>query len=232
MDPHRLGGIRAVLLDLDGVITPTAEVHEHAWAELFADFDFTPDDYLRYVDGKPRYDGVRSFLASRGVELPEGHPDDPPGDDTICAMGNRKNDTFNEIIERDGIAPYPGTMALLDLLDAPRRAVRRRVVVEERPPVLDRRRPRRPVRARGRRGHRRRENWPASRRPTCSCAAPSCSASLPTDAPWSRTPSSGWPRVSTGGFALVLGVDRGGNADGARGRRRPPRGRRPERHHR
>lgn len=108
----------AVLFDLDGVLTPTARVHEHAWAELFSAYDFTSDDYLRYVDGKPRYDGVRSFLASRGVRLPEGSPDDPPGDGTICAMGNRKNALFNEIIEREGIEPYPGSVELLDLLDA------------------------------------------------------------------------------------------------------------------
>jgi beta-phosphoglucomutase family hydrolase len=108
----------AVLFDLDGVVTPTAEVHERAWSELFADHDFTPDDYLTYVDGKPRYDGVQSFLRSRGIEIPWGDPTDPPGDHTICAMGNRKNDTFNAVLDRDGIAPYPGTLAVLDLLEA------------------------------------------------------------------------------------------------------------------
>jgi beta-phosphoglucomutase family hydrolase len=107
----------AVLFDLDGVITPTAEVHERAWAELFRDYDFTSDDYLAYVDGKPRYDGVRSFLASRGVSPPEGDPGDPPGESTICAMGNKKNELFNELLERDGVRPYPGSMALLDVLD-------------------------------------------------------------------------------------------------------------------
>jgi beta-phosphoglucomutase family hydrolase len=105
-----------VLFDLDGVITPTAEVHEHAWAELFRDHDFTSADYLAYVDGKQRYDGVRSFLASRGVTLPEGDPTDPPGDETVCALGNRKNDVFNEVIARDGIEPYPGSVAVLELL--------------------------------------------------------------------------------------------------------------------
>jgi beta-phosphoglucomutase family hydrolase len=107
----------AVLFDLDGVLTPTADVHEHAWAELFADYDFTSEDYLAYVDGKPRYDGVQSFLESRGVELPWGSPDDAPGDHTVCAMGNRKNVVFNEVIERDGISPYPGSLDLLALLD-------------------------------------------------------------------------------------------------------------------
>jgi beta-phosphoglucomutase family hydrolase len=107
----------AVLFDLDGVITPTADVHELAWGMLFSDFGFTKQDYLTYVDGRPRYDGVRSFLLSRGVDLPEGDPSDPPGDSTVCAMGNRKNIVFNEIIDRDGIEPYPGSIRVLDLLD-------------------------------------------------------------------------------------------------------------------
>ncbi|MEM9746785.1 MAG: beta-phosphoglucomutase family hydrolase [Actinomycetota bacterium] len=106
----------AVLFDLDGVITPTAEIHERAWGELFADFDYTERDYLEHIDGRPRYDGVRTFLASRGIELPDGSPDDPPGDDTVAAMGNRKNLLFNDVLERDGMAAYPGSQATLDLL--------------------------------------------------------------------------------------------------------------------
>ncbi len=109
-------GVDGVLFDLDGVITPTAEIHEHAWGELFAPWHYTTEDYLQYIDGKPRYDGVRSFLASRAVALPEGSPDDPPGVDTVCALGNRKNELFNEILHRNGIAPYPGSAATLDLL--------------------------------------------------------------------------------------------------------------------
>jgi beta-phosphoglucomutase family hydrolase len=105
-----------VLFDLDGVITPTARIHEHAWGELFADYDYTEDDYLRYIDGKPRYDGVRSFLESRGVHLPDGHPSDPPGDDTVCAMGNRKNELFNVVLRREGIEPYPASASTLELL--------------------------------------------------------------------------------------------------------------------
>lgn len=108
----------AVLFDLDGVVTPTAEIHEQAWAELFAPWGFDGSDYLKYVDGRPRYDGVRTFLASRGVELPWGDPGDPPGDDTVCAMGNRKDEMFNEVLARRGIEAYPGTLAVLDLLDA------------------------------------------------------------------------------------------------------------------
>ena len=107
----------AVLFDLDGVVTPTAEIHERAWAELFAPWDFTSADYLAHVDGRPRYDGVATFLASRDVELPWGDPSDHPGDDTICALGNRKNEVFNSVLARDGIEPYPGTMRVLDQLD-------------------------------------------------------------------------------------------------------------------
>lgn len=106
-----------VLFDLDGVITPTAEIHEHAWGELFAAHDYTEADYLAYIDGKPRYDGVRSFLASRRITLPDGDVTDAPGDNTVCALGNRKNELFNEILDRDGIAPYPGSQDTLDLLE-------------------------------------------------------------------------------------------------------------------
>ena len=112
------------LFDLDGVITPTADVHRRAWTEMFNDFlsalggrrPFTDADYVDYVDGKPRADGVRSFLASRDIDLPEGGPDDPPDANTVTALGARKNDRFNEILRRDGVTAYPGSVALLDRL--------------------------------------------------------------------------------------------------------------------
>src|SRR5918911_5573412 len=99
-------GVLACLFDLDGVITQTAKVHAQAWKEMFDAFmrqrsertgePFVPfdvhDDYDRYVDGKPRADGVRSFLQSRGIELPEGGPDDPPDAVTVNGLGNRKNE--------------------------------------------------------------------------------------------------------------------------------------------
>ena len=121
----------AVLFDLDGVLTDTAAVHARAWKTMFDEFlrdwaerhgqPFTPfsidRDYKTYVDGKPRYDGVRAFLASRHIVLPDGDPGDEPGDDTVCAMGNRKNVLFNDILEREGIAPYPGSLRTLDVLD-------------------------------------------------------------------------------------------------------------------
>ena len=112
------GSYGAVLFDLDGVITPTALIHEKAWADLFAPWGFTNADYLAYVDGRPRYDGVRTFLASRDVHLPEGDPSDPPGDDTVCALGNRKDEMFNAVLARDGIAAYPGSIAVMDHLDS------------------------------------------------------------------------------------------------------------------
>ena len=114
----------AALFDLDGVITPTAEVHMHAWAEMFGAFlaergveePYTDADYFTYVDGKPRYDGVRSFLASRGIELPEGDPSDAPTEQTICGLGNRKNDVFEEVLKRDGVKAYPGSRRLVEFL--------------------------------------------------------------------------------------------------------------------
>lgn len=108
----------AVLFDLDGVITPTADVHEKAWCQLFARWNCTAQDYLTFIDGKPRYDGVASFLASRGVELPWGDPTDPPGDETVCALGNQKNEYFNLVLATEGVTAYPGSIALLDYLDS------------------------------------------------------------------------------------------------------------------
>lgn len=112
----RWDSYRAVLFDLDGVITPTAEVHERAWAALFANFNYTEADYFEYIDGKPRYDGVRSFLASRNVVLPDGTPDSPAEEDSVCGYGNRKNDLFVQILSSGGVKPYPGSAALLDFL--------------------------------------------------------------------------------------------------------------------
>ena len=114
----------AALFDLDGVITPTADVHMKAWSEMFNNFldadqpRYTDDDYFQFVDGKPRYDGVRDFLFSRGIQLPEGEPSDPADALTVCGLGNRKNQQFNEIIERDGVDPYPGSKRLIEQLVA------------------------------------------------------------------------------------------------------------------
>jgi len=124
--PPDLTSYEAVLFDLDGVLTPTAEVHMHAWQtmfeELFAAWEIEPPyaerDYFEYLDGKKRYDGVASLLRSRDVELPWGDPSDAPEVDTVCGVGNRKNVVFARVLRRDGIAPYPGSIALLEVLEA------------------------------------------------------------------------------------------------------------------
>jgi beta-phosphoglucomutase family hydrolase len=116
----------AVLFDLDGVLTPTAEVHMHAWQtmfeELFAAWEITPAyterDYFDHLDGKKRYDGVAALLRSRDIEVPWGDPSDPVTADTVCGIGNRKNVVFERVLRRDGIAAYPGSLALLDALAA------------------------------------------------------------------------------------------------------------------
>ncbi|MEA5120518.1 MAG: beta-phosphoglucomutase family hydrolase [Propionibacterium sp.] len=117
---------RAALFDLDGVLTPTTDLHMRAWSQMFNDFlsargidePYTDADYFAYVDGKPRYEGVASFLASRGIELPVGQASDIPETDSVCGLGNRKNEYFNHVLARDGIAPYPGSLRLLDYLAA------------------------------------------------------------------------------------------------------------------
>jgi trehalose 6-phosphate phosphatase len=115
------------LFDLDGVVTRTAEVHARAWRELFDRFlearagaGFAPfrlpDDYTAYVDGKPRYDGVRSFLQSRGIDLPWGTPQDPPDAATVCGLGNRKEELFAEVMRKEGVAVFEGTVTLIRAL--------------------------------------------------------------------------------------------------------------------
>jgi beta-phosphoglucomutase family hydrolase len=117
-----------VLFDLDGVLTDTASLHAAAWKETFDRFlsrrhpaGFQPfdleNDYLRYVDGKPRYQGVDSFLRSRDIYLPWGDPDDPPGDATVCAVGNLKNEMVGQRLRQQGVSPYPGSLRLLDRLE-------------------------------------------------------------------------------------------------------------------
>ncbi len=110
----------AVIFDLDGVITKTALVHSSAWTRMFNDYlkyrekkyhetfaEFTHEkDYLPYVDGKPRYKGVADFLKSRNIDIPFGDPGDPPDKETVCGLGNRKNNYFTDILENDGVEVY------------------------------------------------------------------------------------------------------------------------------
>jgi len=120
--------IKAVVLDLDGVITRTAAVHARAWKQMFDDYlakrpdrhgeNHAPfridEDYAPYVDGKPRYHGVRSFLESRGIHLPEGSPEDDPGTETICGLGNRKNEIFLDLVRREGVQVYEHAVQQID----------------------------------------------------------------------------------------------------------------------
>jgi beta-phosphoglucomutase family hydrolase len=117
-------GTRGCLFDLDGVLTQTAKVHAAAWKEMFDSYlrdrsqrtgePFVPFDPVReydeYVDGKPRYDGVRSFLLSRGIELPEGSKDDPPDAETVHGLGNRKNELVQRLIREGGVEAYEGSV--------------------------------------------------------------------------------------------------------------------------
>src|SRR5690606_29987101 len=114
-------GTRALLFDLDGVLTGTAVVHTAAWKTMFDQFlagrglpEFSGDDYLAYVDGRPRLDGIRAFLRSRSIVLPEGEQGDPAELDTVNGLGTRKNVLVHELIERDGVEPYPDAIEYLD----------------------------------------------------------------------------------------------------------------------
>jgi beta-phosphoglucomutase family hydrolase len=132
MSPDQTGKIAwdqfdAVLFDLDGVLTDTARLHTEAWKRTFDEFlrrraeatgepfrPFDPGaDYLRYVDGRPRFDGVRDFLRSREIDLPEGPDEAAPGFDTVRAVGNQKNELVNELFESRGVEAFPGSVALV-----------------------------------------------------------------------------------------------------------------------
>ncbi len=120
--------IKGCLFDLDGVLTPTAKVHSAAWKQMFDDFlrdrvdaegssdfsEFTPEDYSSYVDGKPRGDGIRSFLSSRDIEIPDGDPEDGPEEQTVNGLGARKNALFTKVLEADGVEAYPGSVDYVD----------------------------------------------------------------------------------------------------------------------
>ena len=121
-----------VLLDLDGVVTATAKVHAACWKRVFdaflrkraaerkegyRAFDISKD-YSLYVDGKPRFDGVQSFLESRGIDLPYGAPDAPASDNSVCGLGNRKDELVDRVLEAEGVEVYPGTLEWLDRVRA------------------------------------------------------------------------------------------------------------------
>jgi alpha,alpha-trehalase len=126
-----LDRLEAVVFDTDGVLTDTASVHAAAWTRLFDEYlrlratrdgepfrPFEEADYLRHVDGRPRYEGVAGFLASRGIMLPWGDPSDPPGRETVCGLGNAKDRLFVAHLRADGAQAFPASVALVRRLRA------------------------------------------------------------------------------------------------------------------
>jgi beta-phosphoglucomutase family hydrolase len=221
--------VQACLFDLDGVLTETAKVHAAAWKEMFdgylrdratrTDEDFVPfdgRDYDTYVDGKPRYDGVRSFLASRGIELPEGKPDDPPSAETIHGLGNRKNEIVLRMIRAQGVEAYPGSRRYLE---AARDAGLRRAVVSSSSNCRD------VLVAAGIEDFfdaridgivAEREHLKGKPAPDTYLAAAKTLGVTPDAAAVFEDALAGVEAGRAGGFACVVGVDRAGQADALR----------------
>lgn len=217
----------ACLFDLDGVLTQTARVHNAAWTETFDAFlraratatgtpyhPFDPgDDYHRYVDGRPRADGVRTFLASRGIVLPEGDPDDPPGAQTVYGIGNRKNVVLLERLRTGGVDVYPGSVAYLEAAAAAglRRAVvsasancREVVAAAGLERLLEARVDGVLARAEGLRG---------KPHPDTFLAGAQLLGVVPAQAAVFEDALAGVAAGRAGGFGYVVGVDRAGQAD-------------------
>lgn len=219
--------VTACLFDLDGVLTQTAKVHNAAWTETFNAFlrdraaatgepyrPFDPGpDYNRYVDGRQRADGVRSFLASRGITLPEGTPDDPPEADTVNGVGNRKNVILLKRIHTDGVDVYPGSVAYLEAAAAAglRRAVvsasancRAVVAAAGLDPLLEARVDGVVARERGLRG---------KPHPDTFVAGADLLGVAPANAAVFEDALAGVAAGRAGGFGYVVGVDRVGQAE-------------------
>ena len=211
----------AVLFDLDGVLTPTADVHMHAWRtmfdELFAAWNVTPPysdaDYFSYLDGKKRYDGVASLLRARDIEVPWGDPSDPVEADTVCGIGNRKNVVFERVLRADGIEAYPGSVALLDVLaaaDTPVAVVSSSKNAEEVLRVAGLR-DRFPVVMDGVIAER--DHLASKPAPDVFVEAARMLGVDPSRSAAVEDAISGVQSAASGGFSLVIGVDRGVGAD-------------------
>ncbi|WP_169953335.1 beta-phosphoglucomutase family hydrolase [Microbispora sp. H11081] len=218
--------VRGCLFDLDGVLTRTARVHAAAWKEMFDEFlrerasatgtPFVPfdetGDYERYVDGRKRLDGTRGFLLSRGIDLPEGTPDDPPGTPTVNGLGNRKNALFQAVLDRQGVEVFEGSVRYLR---AVRDAGLRRAVVSSSAntarvlaaagldDMFEARVDGVVARERGLAGK------PA---PDMFLAAAAALGLAPAEAAVFEDALAGVAAGRAGGFALVVGVDRGHQA--------------------
>jgi HAD superfamily hydrolase (TIGR01509 family) len=224
IDPPQLATSDGVFFDLDGVLTPTADVHMRAWRvtfeEVFAEWSITPpyndQDYFDHLDGRKRYDGVASLLRSRDVEVRWGEVTDPPEADTVCGIGNRKNVVFARLLRSEGIAPYPGSLQLLDVLHAAGTPVAvvsssknadevlRAAGIRDRFPVLM-------------------DGVVAEREHLASKPAPDMFAGAarlahvdPARCVAVEDATSGVQSAASAGFGLVIGVDRGTGADSLR----------------
>ncbi|GAB4098470.1 beta-phosphoglucomutase family hydrolase [Sinomonas halotolerans] len=210
-------GTSALLFDLDGVLTPTADVHELAWRRLFEGYlaqagrgpAYADSDYFDHIDGKPRFDGVRDFLASRGIVLPEGPEDDSPEHETVHGLGNRKNAVFTGIIEEEGVAPYPGSVRFIAAAEA--RGLKLAVVSSSRnaPAVL---------RAAGLAGHfpvvvdgavAKAEGLPGKPDPATFRRAAELLGVPPAECVVVEDAVSGVQAGAAGGFRAVVAIDRG-----------------------
>ncbi len=219
--------VTACLFDLDGVLTQTARVHNAAWTATFDEFlrrraaltgepfrPFDPgDDYNRYVDGRPRADGVRTFLASRGILLPEGLPDDPPDADTVNGIGNRKNVLLLDQLRTHGVDVYPGSVTYLEAVVAAglRRAVvtasangREVIAAAGLEPFIEARVDGLVTRAEGLRG---------KPEPDTFLAGAKLLGVDPANAVVFEDALAGVAAGRAGGFGYVVGVDRVGQAD-------------------
>lgn len=225
-------GITACLFDLDGVLTQTAKVHASAWKEMFDGFlreraertgePFRafdrPTDYDEYVDGKPRLDGVRSFLESRGIVLPMGSPADPPEAETVHALGTRKNELVLQLVREQGVEPYEGSVRFVE---AARSQGLRRAVVSSSTNCRD------ALVAAGIDSLfearvdgvvAERENLPGKPAPDTFLAAAKLLGVQPSEAAVFEDALAGVQAGRAGKFGWVVGVDRGGQADELRRR--------------
>ena len=221
------GSIRACLFDLDGVLTRTATVHMAAWKRTFDEFlrrtdpaarEFTQEDYNRYVDGKPRLDGVRDFLASRGIVLPEGEPDDPPAAETVHGLGNGKNEVLLRRLEQDGVEVYEGSRRYLR--EARERGLRRAVVSSSANTrqVLEVTGLAEDVEVRVDGVTAREESLPGKPAPDTFLRAAQLLGVEPAQAAVFEDALAGVEAGRIGGFGFVVGVDRLGQADELRAR--------------
>jgi beta-phosphoglucomutase family hydrolase len=223
-------GVNTCLFDLDGVLTKTAKVHAAAWKEMFDAYlrqraeregtEFVPfdpvRDYDEYVDGKPRYDGVQSFLAARGIELPHGDPSDPPDAETIDGLGNRKNELVLKLIREHGVEAYEGSVRYLQ---AAEEAGLRRAVVSSSANCRD------VLEAAGIEGYlevrmdgvvAEREHLKGKPAPDTYLKAAEMLGSAPGQSAVFEDALAGVESGRAGNFGFVVGVDRVGQADALR----------------